>query len=166
MKYRKFCIIRLQRLQGLENLSFNQVFNYHVFLIAREHWTRRAWKPSCVWSFPFKSQPTKPDFLRPDQKHFKFEKNRPKLVPSLWLDIQNLKKRTRLNWEFYNEIAELRNCAKLELRKSGIGKFCAKWLLRMIAQIAVFSRKTDAQRKKNFAFCSAKIAQKFCEWKP
>jgi len=29
----------------------------------------------------------------------------------------------------------------------------------MIAQIAVFSRKTDAQRKKNFAFRSAKIAQ-------
>ena len=29
-----------------------------------------------------------------------------------------------------------------------------------------FSRKTDAQRKKNFAFRSAKIAQKFCEWKP
>ena len=36
----------------------------------------------------------------------------------------------------------------------------------MIAQIAVFSRKTDAQRKKNFAFRSPKIAQKFCEWKP
>ena len=58
------------------------------------------------------------------------------------------------------------NCAKLESRKSGIGQFCAKWLLRIIAQIAVFSRKTDAQRKKNFAFLSAKIAQKFCEWKP
>jgi len=55
---------------------------------------------------------------------------------------------------------------KLEFRKSGIGQFCAKWLLRMIAQIVVFSRKTDAQRKKNFAFRSAKIAQKFCEWKP
>ena len=27
----------------------------------------------------------------------------------------------------------------------------------MIAQIAVFSRKTDAQRKKNFAFRSAKV---------
>ena len=36
----------------------------------------------------------------------------------------------------------------------------------MSAQIVVFSRKTDAQRKKNFAFRSAKIAQKFCEWKP
>ena len=36
----------------------------------------------------------------------------------------------------------------------------------MIAQIVVFSRKTDGQRKKNFAFRSAKIAQKFCEWKP
>ena len=36
----------------------------------------------------------------------------------------------------------------------------------MIAQIVFFSRKTDAQRKKNFAFRSAKIAQKFCEWKP
>ena len=32
----------------------------------------------------------------------------------------------------------LRNCAKLEFRKSGIGQFCAKWLLRMIAQIVVF----------------------------
>ena len=29
----------------------------------------------------------------------------------------------------------------------------------MIAQIVVFSRKTDAQRKKNFAFRSAKIAK-------
>ena len=36
----------------------------------------------------------------------------------------------------------------------------------MIAQIVVFSRKTDAQRKKNFAVRSAKIAHKFCEWKP
>ena len=36
----------------------------------------------------------------------------------------------------------------------------------MIAQIVVFMRKTDAKRKKNFAFRSAKIAQKFCEWKP
>jgi len=36
----------------------------------------------------------------------------------------------------------------------------------MIAQIVVFSRKTDALRKKDFAFRSAKIAQKFCEWKP
>ena len=36
----------------------------------------------------------------------------------------------------------------------------------MIAQIVVFSHKTAAQRKKNFAFRSAKIAQKFCEWKP
>ena len=37
----------------------------------------------------------------------------------------------------------------------------------MIAQTVVFfSRKTDAQRKKNFALRSAKIAQKFCEWKP
>jgi len=33
---------------------------------------------------------------------------------------------------------KLRNCAKLEFRKSGIGQFCAKWLLRMIAQIVVF----------------------------
>jgi len=30
----------------------------------------------------------------------------------------------------------------------------------MIAQIVVFSRKIDAQRKKNIAFRSAKIAQK------
>ena len=36
----------------------------------------------------------------------------------------------------------------------------------MIAQIVVFSRKTNAQRQKNFAFRSAKIAQNFCEWKP
>ena len=61
---------------------------------------------------------------------------------------------------------KLRNCAKLEFRKNGKWKFCAKLLLRMIAHIGVFSRKTDAQRKKNFAFSSAKIAQKFCEWKP
>ena len=44
------------------------------------------------------------------------------------------------------------------LRNCGIsqkGQFCAKWFVRMIAQ-----------RKKNFAFRSAKIAQQFCEWKP
>ena len=33
-------------------------------------------------------------------------------------------------------------------------------------QIVVFSRKTDVQRKKKFAFRSAKSEQKFCEWKP
>ena len=32
----------------------------------------------------------------------------------------------------------MQNCAKLEFCKSGIGQFCAKWLLRMIAQIIVF----------------------------
>ena len=47
----------------------------------------------------------------------------------------------------------VRNCAKLEFRKSGIVQFCAKWHLRMIAQIVVFF----AQRKKNFAFRSAKV---------
>ena len=36
----------------------------------------------------------------------------------------------------------------------------------MIAQIVVFSRKTDAQRKKNFAFRSTKIAQKFTNENP
>ena len=36
----------------------------------------------------------------------------------------------------------------------------------MIAQIVVFSRKTDAQRKKNFAFRFAKIAQKFANGNP
>ena len=35
-----------------------------------------------------------------------------------------------------------------------------------MVQIVVFSRKTNPQSKKNFAFRSAKIAQKFCEWKP
>ena len=68
-------------------------------------------------------------------------------------------------------IAELRKTLVAELiktwvSKNAIGQFCAKWLLRMIAQIVVFSHKTDAQRKKNFAFLSEKISQKFCEWKP
>ena len=36
----------------------------------------------------------------------------------------------------------------------------------MIAQIVVFSRKTDAQRKKNFAFRSAKIAKSFANGNP
>ena len=63
----------------------------------------------------------------------------------------------------------LRNCGiaqNLKFAKRGKGQFCAKWILRMIAQIVVFSLKTDAQRKKKFAFRSAKFAQKFCEWKP
>jgi len=43
-----------------------------------------------------------------------------------------------------------------ESNQSGIGQFCAKWLFRRIEQIVVFSPKTDVQRNKNFAFCSAK----------
>ena len=34
------------------------------------------------------------------------------------------------------------------------------------ANCCFYARKTDAKRKKNFAFRSAKIALKFCEWKP
>ena len=60
---------------------------------------------------------------------------------------------------------KLRNCAKLAFRKSGIGQFCAKWLANDCANCCFFFAKTDAQRKKNFAFRSAKI-HKFCEWKP
>ena len=62
----------------------------------------------------------------------------------------------------------VRNCGiaqNLSFAKAEKGNF-ARNDLRMIAQIVVFSRKTDAQRKKHFAFRSAKIAQKFCEWKP
>ena len=62
-------------------------------------------------------------------------------------------------------ITKLRNCAKLELRKSGIGQFCAKWLLRMIAQI-VFFRATKEKICVSLRKHCAKIAQKFCEWKP
>ena len=43
--------------------------------------------------------------------------------------------------------------------KCGITKFYVTWFLRKIAQSAVISRKTFTQRKQNFAFRSAKIAQ-------
>jgi len=57
--------------------------------------------------------------------------------------------------------------AKLEFRKSGIGQFCAKSLLRMIAQIVVFfSRKTDAQRKKNLRFVPQKLRKSFANGNP
>ena len=36
----------------------------------------------------------------------------------------------------------------------------------MIAQSDIFSRKNVAQRKQKFALSFAKIAQKYCEWKP
>ena len=45
---------------------------------------------------------------------------------------------------------KLRNCAKLEFRKSGIGQFCAKWLLRMIAQIVVFFAQNWCAKKEKF----------------
>ena len=47
-------------------------------------------------------------------------------------------------------IVELRNYAKLELGKSGIGQFCAKWLLQMIAQIAVFIAQNWCATKDKF----------------
>ena len=47
---------------------------------------------------------------------------------------------------------KLRNCAKLEFRKSGIGQFCAKWLLRMIAQIVFFSQKLMRKERKILRF--------------
>ena len=72
-----------------------------------------------------------------------------KIFPEL-----NSKKHTVTNRLIFTK---LRNCAKLEFRKSGIGQFCAKLLLQMIAKIVVFSHKTDAQRNKNFAFRSAKV---------
>ena len=81
-----------------------------------------------------------------------------KIFPKL-----NSKKHTKL-WICAKLL--LRNWAKLEFRKRGIGQFWAKWLLWMIGQIVVFSCKTYAQRKKNIAFRTTKIAQKFCEWKP
>ena len=36
----------------------------------------------------------------------------------------------------------------------------------MIAQVDVFSHKNVAHRKQKFELSFAKIAQKFCEWKP
>ena len=45
---------------------------------------------------------------------------------------------------------KLRNCAKLEFRKSGTGQFCAKWLLRMIAQIVVFFAQNWCAKKEKF----------------
>ena len=58
------------------------------------------------------------------------------------------------------------NISLTELHACGIENFRGKRLLRLIAQNAVFSRKNVTRRKQNFAFRSAKIAQKFCERNP
>ena len=52
---------------------------------------------------------------------------------------------------------------KTEKRKSGITQFCAKSSLRMIEQSAIFFAQKCSATK---ALAFAKIAQKFCEWKP
>ena len=64
----------------------------------------------------------------------------------------------------------LDNLFRILVRNCGIAQISQKRSRAILQKITfandVFSRKTDAQRKKNFAFRSAKIAQKFCEWKP
>ena len=75
------------------------------------------------------------------------------------LEELNSKKHTVTNRLIFTK---LRNCAKLE--------FC-KTRNRAILREMTFANDCAnccffAQRKKKFAFRSAKIAQKFCEWKP
>ena len=90
-----------------------------------------------------------------------------KIFPEL-----NSKKHTRRHQPFdFYEIAELRKTLVAELRKTWVSEKRNRAILREMTFAndfanCCFSRKTDAQRKKNFAFRSAKIAQKFCEWKP
>ena len=71
----------------------------------------------------------------------------------------------------------LRNCGiaqnsscriaqNLSFSKTEKGNFARNDFCEWLRKLFFFSRKTDAQRKKNFAFRSAKIAQQFCEWKP
>ena len=71
----------------------------------------------------------------------------------------------------------LRNCGiaqnsscriaqNLSFAKTVNGNFARNDFCEWLRKLLFFSRKTDAQRKKNFAFRSAKIAQKCCEWKP
>ena len=66
--------------------------------------------------------------------------------------INNSKKYTRMiiTKMRNRRIVELRNYAKLELGKSGIGQFCAKWLLQMIVQIAVFFAQNWCATKEKF----------------
>ena len=45
---------------------------------------------------------------------------------------------------------KLWNCAKLEFRKSGIGQFCAKWLLRMIGANCCFFAQNWCAKKEKF----------------
>ena len=62
---------------------------------------------------------------------------------------------------------KLRNCAKLEIRKSGIGQFCAKCLLRMIAQIVVFFRAKMMRKERNILrFVPQKLRKSFANGNP
>ena len=59
----------------------------------------------------------------------------------------------------------LRNCGieqNLSFAKTVKGNFARNDFCEWLRKLLFFF----AQRKKNFAFCSAKIAQQFCEWKP
>ena len=60
----------------------------------------------------------------------------------------------------------LRNCG-IEFRKSGIGQFCSKWLLRMIAQIVVFFRaKLMRKERKILRFVPQKLRKSFANRNP
>ena len=81
-----------------------------------------------------------------------------KILPEL-----NSKKHTHCHQSF--EFTKLWNCAKLEFCKSGIGQFCAKWLLRMIAQIVVFFR-AKLTRKERMRFVPQKLRNSFANGNP
>ena len=53
-----------------------------------------------------------------------------------------------------------------KLRKSGKEQFCAKWLLRMIAQIAVFRAKLMRNERKILRFVPQKFRKSFANGNP
>ena len=61
---------------------------------------------------------------------------------------------------------KLRNCAKLEFRKSGIGQFCTKGHLRMIAQIVFFRAKLKRKERKILRFVPQKLRKSFANGNP
>ena len=81
-------------------------------------------------------------------------------VSTKWLNLLRFAQIFFANFSDFG--TNLRNCAKLEFRKKRNGAILREMTFANDCANCCFF----AQRKKNFAFRSAKIAQKFCEWKP
>ena len=63
-------------------------------------------------------------------------------------------------------ITKSRNCAKLELRKSGIGQFCVKWFFNWLRKLLFFRAKLMRNERKNLRFVPQKLRKSFANGNP